>query len=201
MVSLPVVSARHDELTGILRVMKHLFYVRHGETEMNVAHLLSGAIETPLTEHGRQQAMAIGKEIRERLPKVDLIISSPYDRAYQTAVLIADQIGYPVDAIEKNPLFVERTYGVLEGTSNAHFMQPGNYHELDAVEGAETIEALQERAVRAFDYLTSLKQDTILVVAHNAFGRALRRAAHHQPYTQEYAAFEQIPNATVLQLV
>lgn len=182
--------------------MKRLFYVRHGETEMNMAGLLSGRIETSLTANGVVQATKVGKEIKARLPKIDLIICSPMERAYETAKLIAQEIDYPVSKIQKNELFVERTYGVLEGTSNAHFMEPGNYHELDDVQGSETIEQLQERAVKAFDYVSKLDtSDNILIVAHNAFGRALKRATKNQPHTQEYEKFEQIPNATVLELI
>lgn len=182
--------------------MKHLFYVRHGETEMNIAKLLSGAIDTPLTKNGIRQATKTGQEIKASLPSIDLIICSPLERAYETAKLIAQEINYPVSKIQRNDLLVERTYGVLEGTSNAHFMEPGNYHELDAIEGSETIEQLQKRAARAFDYISKLDDyDNILVVAHNAFGRALRRVAQNQPHTQEYEAYEQIPNASILELI
>lgn len=182
--------------------MKRLFYIRHGETEMNVSGLLSGAIETPLTKNGIKQAAAIGRKIGTDLPKIDLIVCSPMERAYETAKLVAKEINYPVSAIQKNELFVERTYGVLEGTSNVHFMKPGNYHELDDVQGAETIEQLQKRAARAFRYLSGLDgSDTILIVAHNAFGRALRRVTKDQPHTQEYEKFEQLPNAAVIELI
>jgi len=182
-------------------MMKRLFYVRHGETEMNMTGLLSGMVETPLAKNGVEQASEVGRAIKANLPKIDLIVCSPLERAYETAKLIAKEIDYPVLKIQKNELFVERTYGVLEGTSNAHFMKPGNYHELDEVQGSETIEQLQARAVRAFDYVSKLGSDTILIVAHNAFGRALKRVAKGQPHTKEYEKFEQIPNATVIELV
>lgn len=181
--------------------MKRLFYVRHGETEMNVAELLSGTIETPLTKNGREQAIKIGKEIKEKLPKIDVIVCSPLERAFETAKLIAKEINYPVSKIQKNRLFVERTYGVLEGTSATHFLKEGNYHELDSVQDSETIEELQKRAAKAFDSISNLDYDNVLVVAHNAFGRALRRVTKNQPHTQEYEAFEQIPNATILELI
>lgn len=41
--------------------MKKLFYVRHGETHVNVSDLLSGRTETPLTEKEVEQATAAGK--------------------------------------------------------------------------------------------------------------------------------------------
>src|SRR4051812_26980319 len=132
--------------------MKRLFYVRHGETEMNVAEMFSGQIETPLTKKGIQQAIATGKEINDRLPKLDLIICSPLGRAYETAKLIAEEIGYPVSKIQKHELFKERKFGVLEGTPAGHYLITGNYIELDAVADAETVENLQKRAAQAFEY-------------------------------------------------
>lgn len=181
--------------------MKRLFYVRHGETEMNVAGLLSGTIETPLTENGKQQAIKTGKEIHATLPKIDLIICSPLGRAHETAKLIAKEIGYPESKLEKNELFVERTFGVLEGTSSDHFLTDNNYHELDAIEGSETVENLQKRAAAAFEYIKTLNADNILIVSHGAFGRALRRVTKNQPHTDEYKAFIQIPNAAIVELV
>ena len=99
--------------------MKKLYFVRHGETHMNVAGRLSGRIETPLTDKGRLQAIKTGKHIKMHLPTIDLIICSPYGRAYETAKSIAGQIGYPITKIGRNKLFVERTFGVLEGTAGA----------------------------------------------------------------------------------
>ncbi len=180
--------------------MKRLFYVRHGETEMNVAKLFSGSIETTLTEKGVKQAIETGNELKTSSTKIDLIICSPLVRAYETARLIAQEIDYPVSKIEKYELLVERTYGVLEGKPSAHYLGE-NYHELDAIEGSETVEDLQERAAKAFDYISQLDYDNILVVAHNAFGRALKRVTKNQPHTDEYEKFEQIPNAAILELI
>lgn len=181
--------------------MKRLFYVRHGETEMNVAELLSGTIETPLTENGVKQAIKTGQEIKDRLPKIDLIICSPLGRAHETAKLIAQEIGYPVSKLQTNELFVERTFGVLEGTSSSHYLTDNNYHELDAIEGSETVEDLQKRAAQALRYVSQLDFDNILIVSHGAFGRAIRRVTKNQPHTDEYKAFVQIPNAAIVELI
>lgn len=190
-----------DRASVIVSNMKRLFYVRHGETEANVAELLSGNIETPLTKNGIQQAIATGKEIKERLPKVDLIICSPLGRAYETAKLIAQEIDYPISKLQKNDLLVERSYGVLERTSAKHFLKDGNYYLLDSIEQAETVEDLQKRAAKAFEYISQLDFDVILIVAHGAFGQAMRRVANKQPHTDEYKAFKQIPNAAIVELV
>jgi broad specificity phosphatase PhoE len=167
--------------------MKRLFYVRHGETEFNVNHIWSGQVETKLTENGRRQARHAGKELRQRLPHIDLMISSPFERAYHTTTIIAEEIGYPIADIQKNDLFIERSFGVLDGTSNEAYHTTHTFRDIDDAAGAETVALLQDRAARALRYLESLEgYDTILVVGHGAFGRALRRVINDIPHTEEY---------------
>lgn len=181
--------------------MKKLFYVRHGETEMNVAGLLSGRTETPLTEKGIEQAKATGKELKQKLPKMDLIVCSPYERTYETARLIAQEIGYPVEKIQKNDMFIERTFGVLEGTLGTDFLDKHSYKEFDDVEGSETIENLQKRAGEAFKYLQTLEEDNILIIGHGAFARAIKRVVKDLPHTDEYDIDTSIGNADIVELV
>ena len=181
--------------------MKRLFYVRHGETHMNVDGLLSGRTETSLTEKGIDQAKAAGKDLKQKLPHIDLIVCSPYERTYKTAKLIANEIGYPIEKIQKNDLFIERTFGVLEGTPGKDFLDKHEYREFDDVEGSETIEELQKRAEKAFKYLKTLKEDNILVVGHGAFARAIKRVVQGLPHTHEYEVDTSIGNATIVELV
>lgn len=181
--------------------MKRLFFVRHGETDANVAELLSGQIETSLTEKGIQQAKQTGQDVKQTLPPIDLIICSTLSRAYHTAQIIAGEIGYPVGQIRQNALFVERSFGTLEGTKSTKFITGNNYYKLDAVEGSETVEDLQKRAAEAFEFASQLEADNILIVGHGAFERALRRVANNQPHTDEYLVYKQIPNAAIVELV
>ena len=133
--------------------MKRLFFIRHGETEMNVSGLLSGQIDTPLTDNGKLQAQATAKQVEQELPTIDLILCSPYSRTIDTAVFIADQIGYPVELIEVNQLFAERSFGKLEGTAAEIFLADHTYRQFDDVDEAETIEQLQIRADEAWQYI------------------------------------------------
>ena len=181
--------------------MKKLFYVRHGETDMNVAGLLSGQTETKLTNRGIEQAKAAGREIKQKLPAIDLIVCSPYERTYETSKLIAQELGYPIDKIQKNEMFIERTFGVLEGTLGADFLDKHEYKEFDNVEGSETIEDLQKRAEEAFKYLQTLEEDNILVVGHGAFARAIKRVVKNLPHTHEYEVDTSIGNATIVELI
>jgi broad specificity phosphatase PhoE len=181
--------------------MKRLFYVRHGETHMNVAGLLSGRTESSLTEKGIEQAKAAGKELKQKFPHIDLIVCSPYERTCQTARLIANEISYPPVRIQQNSMFIERTFGVLEGTSGKAFLSTHTYRDFDDVEGSETIEELQKRAEQAFRWLQTLKEDNILVVGHGAFARAIKRVVQGLPHTHEYEVDTSINNAAIVELV
>jgi broad specificity phosphatase PhoE len=185
----------------MIKRMNRLFYVRHGQTEMNASGHFSGQTETPLTKAGRQQAQQTGKDAKEKLPKLDLIICSPYERAVHTAEIIAKEVDYSPLKIEKNPQFIERTYGVLEGTPGKPWYDSHHRRELDEVEGAETVEQLQARAQKALEYLQTRKEENILVVGHGTFGRAFKRAVNKHPHTHEYEQFEMIDNAAILELI
>ena len=62
-------------------IMGHFYFVRHGQTIWNVENKICGATDSPLTEHGRQQAAETGKNIVESGIKADEILYSPLSRA------------------------------------------------------------------------------------------------------------------------
>ncbi|CAN5199171.1 phosphoserine phosphatase 1 [soil metagenome] len=185
--------------------MKKLFYVRHGETEMNVATIWSGQTETPLTENGKTQAKATGVHVKTHLPPIDLIVCSPLSRAVHTAEIIAGEIGYPASKIVRNELLVERHFGTLEGTSSAGYTVDYSFEDIDALEGSETVKQVHERALQALAYIESLPQDNILVVSHGTFGRALRRVVNKLPHTHEYDLKHReefrLKNAEIIELI
>ena len=188
-------------LAGMMVGMKKLLYVRHGQTYLNEAKLISGQTETALTEKGKLQAKKSGALLKELPELVDLIICSPLTRAQDTATIIANELGYPAEKIEVNELFIERTFGKLEGTSRHDFLATHTYKDFDNVEGAETIEHLKERAKTALAYLKTCNEDTILVVGHGAFGRAIRRVVDDLPHSHEYHAHLPIGNADIIKLI
>ena len=164
----------------------HLYFIRHGESTSNYGELITGQQDVPLTEKGRDQAHEAGREIVTRGIHIDHIICSPLLRAHDTARLIAQQIGYPEDAIVVNDLVIERSFGSLEGTSNDGSGRLTD--ELIQNSGGELDPAIRIRAQR---FLESLKdtRGTVLVVSHTGFGRRLRAVVDHVP-TAESANFK-----------
>ena len=43
--------------------MGHFYFVRHGQTAWNVENKICGRTDSPLTEHGREQAAETGRNI------------------------------------------------------------------------------------------------------------------------------------------
>lgn len=148
--------------------MKTIYFVRHGESELNVARKVAGHTETPLTKEGRAQAKRAGKQAKDL--GIEHIISSPLERAHDTAKIIAKEMKYPVSKIEVNPLFIERFFGAME----AQPYKPDT--DYDGIADAELTHLFLARAEQAVAYLKSLPYSKILVVSHGATGRALR---HH----------------------
>lgn len=64
----------------------HLFFIRHGETEHNVAGLLAGVSDSRLTNHGVLQTQKLGKYLTaHRNLRFTRIYASDLQRAYMTA--------------------------------------------------------------------------------------------------------------------
>lgn len=68
----------------------HVYFVRHGETTMNrrLTHQPPG---TPLSERGREQAREVAEFLRSVNP--DLLLTSDYTRALETARIIGLSVG------------------------------------------------------------------------------------------------------------
>ena len=168
--------------------MKKLYFVRHGESLLNAQRIFTGQINTPLSDEGRAQARIAGSMAEQF--KFDLIVSSPLVRALETAQLIAEQVGYPLDKIIVNDLFKERYMGSLEGQSWDKGPEDETHYP-----DMESLVALQARAKAGLAFLNSLDADTILLASHGSLGVAL-----HTVIDPSFIA-EEPENARIVQLV
>lgn len=181
--------------------MKHLYFIRHGESEFNRAGKFAGTSDPPLTDTGHEQAKQAAQELQSKGLSFDIIISSPLQRAHHTAKYVATATNYPHDQIELNPIFQERHYGKLEGVNADSILGAQHYLNesiIDDHEEVETLEDFQKRANAALEYLHSLDHQTILLVAHGALGRALYRAVNDLPITERDIRYR---NAEVVKFI
>lgn len=89
-----------------------IFFLRHGESVGNAEGYFQGQKDFPLNEVGLAQVHALASRWDEEKQRFDLVISSPLSRAQQTARLIADKLGVP---LELDPIWMERDNGLLAG--------------------------------------------------------------------------------------
>ena len=72
--------------------MKTVFLVRHAKSSWEDPSLPDS--DRPLNDRGKRDAPKMGKRLAERDVKLDLILSSPANRAITTARILADQLHY-----------------------------------------------------------------------------------------------------------
>ncbi len=180
--------------------MKRLYFIRHGLSEFNKAHVWAGSSDTPLAPEGHDQAIKAGKRALEDGLMFDAIISSPLERALQTAKHVADQIDFPQKDIIIDKMLIERDFGILEGRKDLVATTKYILREsaIDKYDGVETVADLQKRADRFLLKVRSMKYDNILVVGHGAFGRALRRSINQEPITHRGHVFA---NAEIVRFI
>ncbi|HYN86191.1 MAG TPA: histidine phosphatase family protein [Pyrinomonadaceae bacterium] len=68
--------------------MKTLLLMRHAKSSWKDATLRD--FERPLNERGREAAPVVGRLLRRRKPLPDLVVSSPAERARETAALVTE---------------------------------------------------------------------------------------------------------------
>ncbi len=89
--------------------MKRIVLVRHAKA---VPYGYEDDFSRDLTERGRNDALKVSALLKSRQVKPDLMISSPANRALQTATIFAGNLAYPVDEIQTEPgLYMEFTTG------------------------------------------------------------------------------------------
>ena len=146
-----------------------IYFVRHGLSEANVKKVFAGQKDdTLITEEGRDQAKATAQEIIKEGLKIDKIYSSPLKRAYETAEIIAKEIGFDTSKIIIEKRITEYDMGSLSGTP---------WHTISSsilvrAENAEDPEMFRERVCSCVEELSKLPGN-ILLVSHAGVGRIL----------------------------
>jgi len=79
--------------------MKILTIVRHAKSSWKHPELSDR--ERPLSDRGKRNAPQMGKRIRKHGVRPSLIVSSPARRAWSTAKIIAQEIGYPGEFLQR----------------------------------------------------------------------------------------------------
>jgi broad specificity phosphatase PhoE len=148
---------------------RHVWLVRHGETEWARLGRHTGRTDITLTDRGRDQARALGRRLAGHA--FNLVLTSPLSRAAETAALS----GYEASAIA-DPDLQEWDYGEHEGRTTAEIRTdfPGWTIWRGPWPAGETVDEVAARADRVIERLrTAEPEGDALVFAHGHLPRVL----------------------------
>lgn len=160
-----------------LRRQVRFVFVRHGQSEGNVAKTMQGHLDRNLTTLGRRQAIATAAWIRSQQWKVAATLASPLARAQQTAAILCDGAALP--RAQHAPEAIELHTGVFTGLDfeqiAARFPDAYAAFQVDsweAVPEAESIDSLWQRAAALWRRMVRLgntaafSDPTVVCVSH-----------------------------------
>ena len=165
-----------------------IYYARHTDADDDRRDSYGGISNDPLIDKGKDYARKVANVMADK--KIDVIFSSPYQRAYETATIINEKVKAQV--IEIYNLRERNSYGVLSGidkvTAKNLFpeivqrisemkndgLKPSNSYE--TLPGAEIYLDLLIRVKDAFNTIfresNLMKAENVLIVTHGGFSSA-----------------------------
>lgn len=176
----------------------NVYFVRHGQTYLNLYNRIQGWSDAPLTEKGIQDAKNAGQTLKSI--SFDLAYSSDSPRAINTAKMILEANPTTIDMPTIEPAFREQFFGYFEGADGPHTwdfigrpLGLNNFEEMiaelsvekvrdmiaaaDQYHHAEDNQQFWDRLNPGFDLLAKQTQaHNILVVSH---GTTIRSIVSH----------------------
>lgn len=154
--------------------MTTVYLVRHCESLSNEMKVAAGHTDFDISERGARQLQYLAERFKD--VTLDVIYSSPLQRAYKTALAINK---YPQVAVVKDERFIEKFIGELEGkplisldpeTQEQRRLAP----HLFCPKGGETPIAAGERGFRALlDVVAQNPGKSIAISAHGGLLQAM----------------------------
>lgn len=153
---------------------KVIYFVRHGQTEANVAGVRQGE-GGPLSAKGREQALATAKRFPKQKGRPQIIYSSPYERTKETAEIIAKELNLKIKYTNllkerKNPTEIIGHWGGEPDIKRMIDRMDVSYHADDLrVSDEENFTDLKKRARELLFFISMRWQKRIIMVTHKIF--------------------------------
>jgi ribonuclease H / adenosylcobalamin/alpha-ribazole phosphatase len=167
--------------TGARGKPTRFLLLRHGQTQLSTQRRYSGRGNPALTDVGRGQAEAAAEYLGER-GGVDAVITSPLQRAYDTAAKAAKALGLDVTVDDD---LIETDFGTWEGltfseAADQHAELHRNWLRDTSITppGGESFDSVAERVQSVRGRIISEHAgETVLVVSHVTPIKTLLRLA------------------------
>jgi probable phosphoglycerate mutase len=158
-----------------------ILFLRHGETDWNVAGRLQGQRDIPLNDRGRRQAFENGRRMAQLIPGVARFefVCSPLERARNTMEIAREAMGLVPSDYVLDERLREITFGAWEGFTLDELRR----RDPEAVEARERDkwnfeppegESYAELSQRVGAWLASLS-GPVMAVSHGGVARVLYR--------------------------
>lgn len=144
------------------------WFIRHGQTDYNLAGLAQGLLDIDLNQTGRAQAEQAGPLLQNR--GITEIICSPMRRTCETADILNRFLGLP---ISYEPDLREASFGDQEGVP----IHPWFTEWVDGLytpPKGESFPMLTARVASALCRVLPTRKAPVLIVAHGGVFRAIR---------------------------
>lgn len=154
--------------------MKNIFFVRHASSVGNENNEYQH-LHSPLSKTGRTQAKLVAERFRT-IP-IDLVITSPLERAAETARYIAEtnQLQITIEPLFQEILRPSILRGQRKGSEETAtiklFLEANWAHQSARHSDEENFYDLRSRALSALEYLIARPEENLLVVTHGTFLR------------------------------
>lgn len=181
-------------------------YVRHGETQFNLAGRMQGRCDSPLTQNGIRQAEEAHAELKDTA--FDRVYVSPLERTRDTAEILLKGRNVPEFFDER---LMEVSFGSLEA-EKVSFTSEDIMNRSDEVRfgelGGEDLEDVRKRLTAFFNEVTDQAEDgdSILLVSHGMLYFMVLKLLFHVNLGEMFRACAQnginpAPNCGICQFV
>jgi isoleucyl-tRNA synthetase len=148
------------------------FVMRHGQAQNNILHGTFHEDEefiAKLTEEGKKQILESPKNFKE---KIDIIISSPLERAKETTEIICQQIGFPLRKVIYDERVKEwRPSSIFEGKKRSVFKK---YYDIDFLDhsnevlpdGESFVQVIKRVGQFIYEQESKYSGKNILIISH-----------------------------------
>lgn len=178
-----IIGAGADLLVGIILILflwslvrifrtKRIYFVRHGETVLNAAHIRQDS-HGELNETGRAQARATG--IRLAHMHIQHMYVSPFERTVETAGIINESVHTPFTYTRllverRNPsVIVGKKYDDIEVKHITDAIDLGYHDENFRIADEENFLDLKRRARKLLRYIAFRPYTSIVCVTHGIY--------------------------------
>ncbi|MFA5095595.1 MAG: class I tRNA ligase family protein [Candidatus Paceibacterota bacterium] len=155
------------------------FIMRHGEAENNLesdTDYKNLNLNAKLTERGIEEILTSCKNFKE---KIDIIISSPLERAKETTKIVCGQVGFPFEKIIYNQKIQEwEVSSIFKGKEKAIFKKYYDEDYLDKPDealpdGESFAEVIKRVGQFIYELEVQYSNKNILIVGHEGVTNAL----------------------------